>query len=235
MIERLFDFVLRLLKELKYCYLRFRIKCRLVKNSGKRSDRQNLKPYYDPQFLESVSAWGRNTTWNEIQFLLSNCEGRVLDIACGTCVLFPVVSKLGGCSLYGCDISEYLIEEAVKKGVPRDRLSVCDATRTPYENDHFDYSYSIGSLEHFTEDGIARFLSECARITKQASFHQIPTSRNGRDEGWLGLDQSYFNNSVSWWLSKFRQSYRTVYVLDSAWEDPISLGKWFICRDRILN
>ena len=41
--------------------------------------------------------------------------------------------------------------------------------------------------------------------------------------------QSFHNNSVDWWLERFHTAYETVHVLDSAWNDRISVGKWFLC------
>lgn len=235
MVESLFDLVLRSISELKFFYLRWRIGRRIRKNFSGKPIKQDLDVYSKPSFADSVNEWGDRTAWSEVQFLLANCAGKVLDIACGPCAVFPLLRQLNQCDLYGCDISDFLINKAVETGVPRSRLTVCDATKTPYPGNYFDYSYSIGSLEHFTEEGISNFLMETFRITKYSSFHQIPTSRSGRNHGWVRLDQSYFNNSVDWWLEKFQKVYDTVYVLDSAWEDSISKGKWFVCVKAVLS
>ncbi len=130
--------------------------------------------------------------------------------------------------VHGCDISDFLITKALARGIAKDRLRICDARKTGYPGGAFDYSYSIGSLEHFTEDGVVQTIAECNRITHRASFHQVPVSRSGKDEGWTQAAQSYFNNSVDWWLERFAGSYRTTLVFDSRWEDTISLGKWFV-------
>jgi hypothetical protein len=61
----------------------------------------------------------------------------------------------------------------------------------------------------------------------------IPVSRSGKDEGWIKTLQSYYNNSVDWWLKKYKSSYQSVFVIDSSWEDDISVGKWFICIKNI--
>ena len=58
----------------------------------------------------------------------------------------------------------------------------------------------------------------------------VPVARSGRDEGWMKTIQSFHNNSVEWWLEKFRARFSAVKVIDSRWNDKISLGKWFICR-----
>lgn len=234
MIERIFDGFLTWIKRAKYFYLRTRIKQR-IKN-GKESFHatehpQNLEIYFNPNFVPSVTEWGQGSAWLEIQYLLTNCHGKILDIACGPFTIYPTLSRLKHCQFYGCDISDVLISLATKYGVPADHLLVCDATQMPYEDNFFNFSYSIGSLEHFTEEGILKFLKECSRTTRQKSFHQIPTSRSQQNEGWITLDQSYFNNSVEWWLNKFQAVYQEVLVLDSQWEDPISTGKWFICTN----
>lgn len=233
MIEHLFDRLLSFVKELKYAYLRLRIKFKIKKgvvstlNSGKAG--QDLQIYSEQRFADEVSNWGSGTVWNEIQYLLANCNGKILDMGCGTCKVFSLLEKFSQCDIYGCDISKFLIERAIANGVSNSKLIVCDATKTPYDDDEFDYSYSIGSLEHFTEAGVMDFLKESCRITKHGSFHQVPVSRCNKDDGWIKLGQSYFNNSIAWWLEKIKKVYPKVYVLNSLWEDPISLGKWFVC------
>jgi hypothetical protein len=193
------------------------------------SGRQDLDVYWDPKMAEVLETWGIGNAWNEIQLLLANARGKVIDIACGTGKVMTLLDGYPALEVHGFDISEFLIGKALDRGVARERLRVADATATGYADDAFDYGYSIGSLEHFTEDGIIKFVGEARRITRFASFHQIPTSRSGRDEGWIKTLQSYHNNSVDWWLAKFRTAYATVHVLDSAWNDKISVGKWFVC------
>lgn len=192
-------------------------------------DKQNLSLYWDPQMAEVLETWGEGNAWSEIQLLLINCRGRILDIACGTGKVMEILSKYPGLELFGCDISDFLIKKAITRGIDSQTLKVCDATDTQYEDDFFDYSYSIGSLEHFTEEGVSAFLMEAKRITKYASCHQIPVSR-GKDEGWISPHQSYFNNSTEWWLPKFRSVFPEVFILPSSWSDNRSTGRWFICK-----
>lgn len=189
---------------------------------------QDIDVYWEDRMVQLLETWGENNVWKEIQLLLVNCRGRVLDIACGTGKTMELVSRFP-LEVHGCDISDLLVGKAIERGIRPDRLTVCDATKMPYESRAFDYAYSIGSLEHFTEEGILSLLEECKRTVRRTSFHMIPVSRSGRDEGWLKTYQSFHNNSVTWWLGKYRSVYSTVHVLDSAWEDGISVGKWFVC------
>ena len=154
--------------------------------------------------------------------------GRVLDIACGTGKTMTLLDR-SRLDIKGCDISDLLIKKAVERGLPAESLEVCDATKLPYADGEFDWSYSIGSLEHFTEEGIEKFIAEAARVTRTGSFHMMPTSRSAQDEGWMKTYQSFHNCSPAWWVSRFEQKFARVIVLDSNWNDRISVGKWFLC------
>jgi ubiquinone/menaquinone biosynthesis C-methylase UbiE len=196
---------------------------------------QDLDVYWDPEMERILETWGEGNVWDEIQLLLAGRRGRVLDIACGTGKTMQILAAHPGLELHGCDISDKLLERAVARGLLRERLHVGDATRLPYPDDHFDYAYSIGSLEHFTEEGIGRLLAECHRVTRYIAFHQHPISRSGSDEGWIKTMQSYFNNGVDWWLPRYRAVYADVRVLPSRWEDTRSFGRWFVCVKRDLE
>ena len=175
-----------------------------------------------------LDIWGERNAWIEIQHLLFGKKAKILDIACGTGKVIEILKVNNDYDIYGCDISDFLIEKAIKKGIDKNKLLVCDATNLPYNQDQFDYCYSIGSLEHFTEEGIRKFLMSSLKVTKYSGFHMIPVSRDGKDHGWIENYQSYFNNSVDWW-SNICHSYSLKFsFLDSSWEDEMSVGKWLI-------
>ncbi len=192
-------------------------------------DKQDLDIYWNPEFADMLEHWGEGNAWHEIRYLTALLHGPVLDIACGTGRVMEILSTDLGKDVFGCDISEFLLSKAEERGIARDRLFVEDATAMSFKDDQFAYGYSIGSLEHFTESGIGEFLQECARVVEKQTFHMIPVSRSGTDQGWLKTQQSFFNNSVDWWLQRYRASYPVVQVIDSLWADEISVGKWFVC------
>lgn len=185
--------------------------------------------YWSKDFGDVLDSWGEGTAWAEIRFLLAGRSGRVLDVACGTGQTMRLLSDLPGLEVNGCDISDYLIQRAAAHGIPEHCLKVCDVTSMDYEDGYFDYAYSIGSLEHLDEKGLLRCIAECHRAAKGVTFHQVPVSRSQKDEGWVTLRQSYHNNSELWWRDKFKTSYATVTVLESRWQDDISVGRWFVC------
>ncbi len=190
---------------------------------------QDLAIYWDEEWAEILEHWGEGNAWSEIQLLMMNCRGKVLDVACGTGRTMSILARFADIEITGCDISDMLIGKARDRGIDPERLVLGDATRMAFPDNSFDYAYSIGSLEHFTEDGLAKVIGECWRVTTRSSFHMVPIARDGRDHGWIKTTQSYFNNSVEWWCGKFGARYDTVQVLDSSWSDAISVGKWFAC------
>jgi SAM-dependent methyltransferase len=192
-------------------------------------DKQDLGVYWDPEMAKILETWGEGTTWHELKYLASAMSGRFLDIACGTGKSIEDLRMLG-IEVYGCDVSDLLIRKAIERGIPAEYVKVCNATHTGYETDFFDNSYSIGSLEHFTEQDLHDALVEFHRITKVCSFHMVPVSKTGRDEGWLKTKQSYYCNSDGWWLAKFRLQFEIVRSLDSLWQGQFTRGKWYICR-----
>ncbi len=213
-------------------YRKLRGKMNLSNNIYRPRDgsKQELDIYWSEDMAHQLENWGKGNAWNEIECLLVNCNGKILDIACGTGVNIMLMSRFKQLDLYGFDISDYLIRKAIDKGIEASRLSVQDATKTNFKDNEFDYSYSIGSLEHFTESGIESFLKESSRFTSRASFHMIPVSESQKNEGWMRTNQSFHNNSIEWWLERFRRYFSNVYVIDSAWQQPgLSVGRWFIC------
>ena len=162
---------------------------------------QELDLYYDPKMAQILDTWGERNTWIEIQHLLHNKKAKVLDIACGTGKVIEILKKTNDSEIFGCDISDFLIGKALERGISGSHLKVCDATNLPYSENEFDFCYSIGSLEHFTEEGIANFLKSSKRVTRYSGFHLIPVSKSNIDEGWISNYQSYFNNSEKWWLN----------------------------------
>ena len=104
---------------------------------------QDLKIYWNPEMAEVLETWGEGNAWNELEFLMVNCRGKVLDIACGTGKNIEALSKYPLIEVYGCDISDFLIKKALDRGIPEKRLKILDATKTDYYDNSFNYSYSI--------------------------------------------------------------------------------------------
>jgi len=204
----------------------------IVISLGDRPVEQDVELYWNEEYADILEKWGEGTVWQEVQLLFAGLKGRVLDIACGTGPTIEILSRLSGLDVHGFDLSDVLIRRAKEKGISPDKLRVADATLRCYAAKEFDYSYSIGSIEHFTEEGIDLFLQNAAYYTRRYSFHMLPVNVNGIDKGWEKTSQSYFNNSVEWWLNKFRPHFADIRVVASGWSALDQQGKWFVCRCR---
>ena len=191
---------------------------------------QKLNLYYDKEMAIILDNWGQRNAWIEVQHIFFDKKGKILDIACGTGKVIEILKNNFDLDVYGCDISSFLIDKAKKKNIDEKKLIVCDATSLPYESNYFDYCYSIGSLEHFTESGIIKFLQSSSKVTKIKGFHMIPISRSGKNHGWIENYQSYFNNSQEWWSNLCEKASLKYKFIDSSWEDEISVGKWMIVK-----
>lgn len=232
MIVKSLDSLTELLKRLKRNYIRGRIRLQNRINSYKKwGENPNVSIYAHPDFSDILlNNWGKDNVWNEIKLLIALCRGKILDIACGTGEVIDQLKPFDHCSFYGCDVVSVLIEKAKQKGIPEEQLQVCNASKLPYPDSYFDFSYSIGSFHCMeSEQVITEALKESGRVTKNAFFFQVATSRRNRDEGLIRFHQHFYNNSVGWWKNKCLQIYDKVFVLDSQWNDAVSDGKWFLC------
>ena len=191
---------------------------------------QDIEIYSTDLTAEKLNSWGKESTWNEIQMFFTNRKGKVLDVACGTGINMKDIKKFNNqLEVYGCDISQKLIDLAIENRIEKKFLTCIDATQMTYEKDFFDYTYSIGSLEHFTEEGIDLLVKKLHHITKTLSIHMMPVSKKNINEGWIKTYQTFHNNSPNWWKKKFLGQFSRVEIIDSSWQDHISVGKWFVC------
>tara|TARA_B100001093_G_scaffold336111_1_gene320973 strand:+ start:5358 stop:6050 length:693 start_codon:yes stop_codon:yes gene_type:complete len=207
------------------------IKSLIAKNKKLVSqDKQDIQIYDTDLTAEKLSEWGKGSTWNEIQMFFVSKKGNILDVACGTGLNMRDIKKLSPeANVYGCDISKNLIDICLKSGIESKNLICSDAIKIDFPENFFDYSYSIGSLEHFTEKGLDEVIEKLHFITKNYSIHMMPVSKKNQNEGWIKTYQTFHNNSVEWWIDKFNKKFSNVLVVDSSWNDHISVGKWFVC------
>lgn len=94
--------------------------------------------------------------------LLKYVRGRGLEVGCG---LGQYVEQLNeaGCEVIGCDVSEGMIREAVRRSCIS--AVVCDGRRLPFEDDSFDFTYTINTLHH-TKDA-KKILGEMMRVSRR--------------------------------------------------------------------
>ena len=67
----------------------------------------------------------KDSTWNEIQMFFISKKGNILDVACGTGQNMSDVQKLSpDANIYGCDISQNLIDICIKSGIDNEKADL---------------------------------------------------------------------------------------------------------------
>ena len=90
---------------------------------------------------------------------------RVLDIGCGKGFLLYDLSKhIPGLIIQGLDISQYAAENC--KQEIKDNICVGDATDLPFEDDSFDFVYSINTFHNLHNYDLERAFKEMCRVSK---------------------------------------------------------------------
>ncbi len=92
---------------------------------------------------------------------------RVLDVACGTGVLTPILLEAvgEGGEVVGIDFAPEMVKHAcLKKYGDNARFLVADVTNLPFEDNSFDWVFCNGALPHFTD--IPGALSEMKRVLR---------------------------------------------------------------------
>jgi len=112
-----------------------------------------ILPYWLKQLVKTLPAEGE----------------KVLDVACGTGILFPKLAKRFH-KVYGVDYSLPMLKEARKKNLKKVRLVRADALNLPLKNNSVDSVVVSLGLRHFSD--IDKALQEIHRVLKKnGSLH----------------------------------------------------------------
>lgn len=93
-------------------------------------------------------------------------DSRILDVACGTGRLAPLLAGHGA-SLVGVDSSREMLAEAARHGLATARWVQGDATRLPFRDASFDVVTSCRFLRHLDAAGRTAVFRELARVSRR--------------------------------------------------------------------
>ncbi len=98
---------------------------------------------------------------------------RILEIGCGSALTFQYIrKKLPDCSLLGLDFSPAALRIARSRN-PGTKFICGDARRLPLKDGTYDFTYSLGLIEHFSRKDALRIISEHARVTRKGGYVMI--------------------------------------------------------------
>jgi SAM-dependent methyltransferase len=106
---------------------------------------------------------------------------KILDVGCAKGFMLHDLKRLiPGVQVAGIDISAYAIDNAIETVKPY--LQVADARSLPFEDDSFDFVFSITTLHNFVKDECAKSLKEVQRVAKKGSFVTLDAYRNDEEK-----------------------------------------------------
>ncbi len=109
-------------------------------------------------------------------FKLNN-ESRVLDVGCAKgFFLHDLKNALPGIEIYGVDVSEYAIENAIE--TVKDNVRVGDARHLEFADDFFDFVMSINTIHNLDREDCAQALREIQRVSGGRAFITVDAYRN---------------------------------------------------------
>ena len=133
-------------------------------------------------------------------------KDKVLDIGCGKGFqLYEIKKECMGIEVYGVDVSSYAI--ANSKIEVKSQLTLANATELPFEDNYFDYVYSINTLHNLPCFELEKALSEIQRVSKGNSYICIESYRTEKEKANLLYWQvtcEAFNTPKEWewWFSR---------------------------------
>jgi len=104
-------------------------------------------------------------------------QSSVLDVGCAKGFMLHDFQRLvPGLTVSGVDISDYAIEHAVKDVQPY--LQVANAASLPFEDDSFDFVFSINTVHNLDREECAQALREIERVARLGSFVTLDAYRD---------------------------------------------------------
>ena len=92
---------------------------------------------------------------------------KVLDIGCGKgFLLYEITQVVPGIEVTGIDISEYAIANA--KPEIQDRLRVGSCTQLPFDENQFDFVFSINTFHNLTINELEQAICEMERVVNSS-------------------------------------------------------------------
>lgn len=120
--------------------------------------------------------------WEKVAKLMIDYYGlkagdKILDIGCGKgFLLFDFTKILPGIEVYGIDISNYAIENS--KEEIKDKLRVGNATSLPFEDNYFDFVFSLNTFHNLECFDLFDALKEMERVGKKNKYICVESYRN---------------------------------------------------------
>ncbi len=128
---------------------------------------------------------------------------RILDVGCGKAhLLYEIKCLIPELEVVGLDISEYAIRNAKEEIKPY--LLRGKAQELPFEDNSFNFVFSLSSLHNLFVYDLKKAVQEIARVSKDNSYIMVESYRNEREKMnlmyWQLTCECFFNTEEWEWL-----------------------------------
>jgi len=122
----------------------------------------NTAALYD----EKSEEWGYRGARDGASWLLrfASADSRILDAGCGTGLVGAELARRGATELWGCDISQNMLNVARTKKVYADKLVKADLCAIPFRDEFFDSLICVAVLTY--APAIAKVMREFHRLVR---------------------------------------------------------------------
>lgn len=113
-----------------------------------------------------------------IDYVVSFCHGKVLDVGCGTGIATRQLAEKG-IHIVGCDGDERMIEVARRYTTPAIDYFVAPADAMPFQNNEFDVVTAFGAFHFFYN---SESVAEIKRVLKHQGLFVVTEGMRGNHE-----------------------------------------------------
>ncbi len=132
---------------------------------------------------------------------------KVLDIGCGKAfLLYEFTQAVPGIKVSGIDISQYGIENAKKE--IREQLHIGNCTDLPFEDNSFDFVYSLNTFHNLKNFELEAAVKEMNRVSRDKTYICVESFRNEQEKAnllyWQLTCRSFYDvEEWEWLLTKY--------------------------------
>lgn len=142
--------------------------------------------YWDGDRKTGYGGYNYDGRWRQVADEMVENYGlkagdKILDVGCGKgFLLYDFTQAVPGIEVVGIDISEYAIENS--KEEVKDKLQVAKASKLPFEDNSFDYVFSINTLHNLYCYDLLDALKEMERVSKKDKYLCVESYRNEEEK-----------------------------------------------------